>query len=89
MKFEISEILRATDPDGVMDILEAELRTVADRVQRDGSQISAGKIREASFGPMKASRSRPYRLLVYSIPAFWANYRFRLHEPYGYDSRTR
>ena len=57
MKLEISEIVRGTDPEVVMDILETELRSVADDVQRSGTQISAGRMVGASSGHINRTDS--------------------------------
>lgn len=57
MKFETSEIVRAKDYDQVLDILEAELRSMADRVERSGSCICAGRIKEASFAGLNRTNS--------------------------------
>jgi hypothetical protein len=57
MKFEISEILPAKDPDEVLDILEAELSEVSDRVARSANQINAGRMRGASLGAINRATS--------------------------------
>ena len=57
MKFEISEILPTKDPDEVLDILEAELSEVSDRVERSESQITAGRMKGASLGAINRTNS--------------------------------
>ncbi|MGB8478935.1 MAG: hypothetical protein WCE63_08850 [Acidobacteriaceae bacterium] len=70
MKIEISEIIGATDRDEVLNILEAELRAVADHVVRSGDQISVGRIKAASFGHINrtdstfVSRSNGHQVLL-------------------------
>jgi hypothetical protein len=57
MTFEISEILPAKDPDEVLDMLEAELSEVSDRVTRFANQITAGRMRGASLGAINRTDS--------------------------------
>lgn len=57
MKFEASEILRADDPEEVLDMLEAELHEVADRIERSGFCICTGRIKDTSFGGLSQTSS--------------------------------
>ena len=83
MKFEISEILPAKDPDEVLDILEAELSEVSDRVARSANQITAGRMRGASLGAINRpdsifiARANGHQVLLIARLDYRTSFRFK------------